>query len=412
MKTFRMLMGGLAAVLLVAACSGDDSTGPGDTGSDNEELVAGKPIKFTKLDVTKSNAKKGVTLIRTASEYKAFFGVKAPAGLFPKSWVLHYSMGTKSTGGYEVEPTQVNKTSTGGHKVKLSVTTHSPGAACLVPQMVTTPQVAVSFAAQSGVDTGVVELDAETDLCGGCNDVSDCPKIKMPCKTCDDGSKVCPQMTCDAGTCDLINTECPSAPAMCGGFANIQCPKGQTCVDNPNDSCDPNKGGADCSGICVTETKQICGGFAGLKCPSGQTCVDDPSDSCDPNKGGADCSGICVTKTPECTTAAQCKAPATAKICDDGTTVIAKATCDAGVCGIDFACPAPKMCGGFGNIKCDKGFYCGEDPNSECTKNGGADCSGICLKGEVCGNAICTAGTTCCNPLSSTCVKPGMVCAQ
>lgn len=39
-----------------------------------------------------------------------------------------------------------------------------------------------------------------------------------------------------------------------------------------------------------------CGGIAGLPCPSGLTCVDDPSDHCDPNAGGADCSGICVMK--------------------------------------------------------------------------------------------------------------------
>ncbi|MER5886197.1 hypothetical protein ABT160_20435 [Streptomyces sp. NPDC001941] len=37
-----------------------------------------------------------------------------------------------------------------------------------------------------------------------------------------------------------------------------------------------------------------CGGFAGLPCPEGFVCVDDPRDSCDPKKGGADCGGICV----------------------------------------------------------------------------------------------------------------------
>jgi len=36
----------------------------------------------------------------------------------------------------------------------------------------------------------------------------------------------------------------------CGGIANIACPAGSTCVDNPNDSCDPNHGGPDCGGIC------------------------------------------------------------------------------------------------------------------------------------------------------------------
>jgi hypothetical protein len=40
--------------------------------------------------------------------------------------------------------------------------------------------------------------------------------------------------------------------------------------------------------------KQLCGGIAGLPCPRGQFCIDDPCDDCDPAKGGADCSGICI----------------------------------------------------------------------------------------------------------------------
>lgn len=42
------------------------------------------------------------------------------------------------------------------------------------------------------------------------------------------------------------------------------------------------------------QPKQRCGGIAGTACPTGKMCVDDPSDDCDPAKGGADCSGICV----------------------------------------------------------------------------------------------------------------------
>lgn len=37
-----------------------------------------------------------------------------------------------------------------------------------------------------------------------------------------------------------------------------------------------------------------CGGFAGLECAEGFNCVDDPTDSCDPDSGGADCSGWCL----------------------------------------------------------------------------------------------------------------------
>lgn len=42
-----------------------------------------------------------------------------------------------------------------------------------------------------------------------------------------------------------------------------------------------------------------CGGIAGTPCPKGQLCVDDPGDDCDPDQGGADCIGICVKKS-EC----------------------------------------------------------------------------------------------------------------
>jgi hypothetical protein len=43
----------------------------------------------------------------------------------------------------------------------------------------------------------------------------------------------------------------PKGGQFCGGFAAIQCPEGLVCVDDPNDSCDPNAGGADCGGICI-----------------------------------------------------------------------------------------------------------------------------------------------------------------
>jgi len=36
-----------------------------------------------------------------------------------------------------------------------------------------------------------------------------------------------------------------------------------------------------------------CGGFVGVPCPGAGECVDDPSDDCDPQNGGADCTGLC-----------------------------------------------------------------------------------------------------------------------
>ena len=60
---------------------------------------------------------------------------------------------------------------------------------------------------------------------------------------------------------------------------------------------DPFKKGCglecDATGICVQN--KLCGGFGGIRCPdSRQVCVDAPNDGCDPQNGGADCSGVCV----------------------------------------------------------------------------------------------------------------------
>jgi hypothetical protein len=49
-------------------------------------------------------------------------------------------------------------------------------------------------------------------------------------------------------------------------------------------------------GECKKSEPQACGGIAGIRCPQGKICVDDPTDDCDPERGGADCPGICEAK--------------------------------------------------------------------------------------------------------------------
>ncbi len=61
-----------------------------------------------------------------------------------------------------------------------------------------------------------------------------------------------------------------AAGQFCGGIAGIACPAGQQCIDNPNDSCDPNNGGADCGGICVPEPPAP--SCDGVRCSSGNSC--------------------------------------------------------------------------------------------------------------------------------------------
>ncbi len=61
------------------------------------------------------------------------------------------------------------------------------------------------------------------------------------------------------------------------------------------DSTEPSSSSSESS---VSSSKKFCGGIAAFPCDAGQTCVDDPSDSCDPMNGGADCGGMCVTAIP------------------------------------------------------------------------------------------------------------------
>lgn len=60
------------------------------------------------------------------------------------------------------------------------------------------------------------------------------------------------------------------------------CPPNEICVTDPSTK----------QSFCVKPVE--CGGLVVKRCPKGQKCVDDPRDDCDPDDGGADCSGVCI----------------------------------------------------------------------------------------------------------------------
>ena len=73
-------------------------------------------------------------------------------------------------------------------------------------------------------------------------------------------------------------------PSFCGGIAGFECDEGYECVDDPNDACDPNMGGADCPGRCVEEADA-----PGMRCVGDRDCGEDGW--CRPDQNG---DAVCV----------------------------------------------------------------------------------------------------------------------
>jgi hypothetical protein len=122
------------------------------------------------------------------------------------------------------------------------------------------------------------------------------------CPTCTCNPDPCATVKCASGThCD--SGKCVPDPVVCPPVCAIACQFGNVLDANgcPTCACNPNPCGAvlcapgtHCdSGKCLSDGV-ACGGIAGKACPGFGKCVDDPNDSCDPNAGGADCAGICT----------------------------------------------------------------------------------------------------------------------
>jgi len=144
----------------------------------------------------------------------------------------------------------------------------------------------------NGADCGGVCAADETREC---RSEADCPHILAPCAVCPDGSFACPRSFCEDGQCGVAVESCPD-PGLCGGIAGFPCPDDHTCIDDPNDDCDPLHNGADCGGLCV---------------PNEQV-------------------------PPECSSDADCVQPAgPCRECPDGTFACPEAACVDGACRTD-----------------------------------------------------------------------------
>ncbi|MBK8241020.1 MAG: hypothetical protein IPK74_36340 [Deltaproteobacteria bacterium] len=124
---------------------------------------------------------------------------------------------------------------------------------------------------------GIEEPEPEGDACGGLQGL-----------TCadDEFCAFAPEQNC--GFADQLG-ECAPRPEACIALFDPVCGcDGQTY----GNSCNAASAGVSVAhdGACEI----FCGGFANLPCPEGMVCGDDPDDGCDPANGGADCGGICV----------------------------------------------------------------------------------------------------------------------
>jgi len=199
---------------------------------------------------------------------------------------------------------------------------------------------------------------------------------------------------CDS-RCWYFGDCCADAAELCGRDECRpwwdSCGEGYSCVAGHPNTCEPER--------------KFCGGIAAFPCDDGFVCIDNPDDGCDPQHGGADCGGICV---PECAPGAcgpQLGMPNW--LCDDGVTVAgptgnclpnAEGTCGWEVITCSDSCPT--TCGEFCPMAMDctlpegcqnPGCGC---PEAECSE---PKCPTTC--GEFCPMAMdCTLPEGCQNP--------------
>jgi len=245
--------------LLSAGCA-PGASGEGDTENASEDADA-LSVPFQVLNVSKSAAPSGLTILRKKSEYVAFFGQEPPAGVnFNQSWVIHYSMGIQNTGGYAASIVSIDRVGAPGNK-RLAIVAGDtvPGPNCIVTMALTNPQITVKIPKQNKS----IPIDQTFDLT-----ITDCGTVQNWC-----ASALCgPDTMCDefqdACVEDLF---CPRAKCANG----YECSEEQdACIGR---SCDPNDSNSCPSGF-ICDNNIVC---ITTPCPADFRCEPAPEVTCD-----------------------------------------------------------------------------------------------------------------------------------
>jgi hypothetical protein len=145
-----------------------------DAASESSDIT--QAVSFEVLDVTHEAPKAGLTVLKNGADYHAFFGADAPDVDFNRYWVVHYSLGKKSHGGFATRITAVLKTGPSSHRTLVVHTVdESPGDDCASTSAVEYPQFAVrikkqpSTPAEKAIAEAVVKSCSAFD-CGALED--------------------------------------------------------------------------------------------------------------------------------------------------------------------------------------------------------------------------------------------------
>jgi hypothetical protein len=197
-------------------------------------------------------------LITSPSDYERYFGHPAPEGIdWSRQWLVFYSAGVQSTGGYEAQIERIFVTGRVLHVVTVLV---RPGENCIVTQALSKPHVMVVFD-RPKVPVRHVRFSEREEV-----------------RNCDGGStSACAAVLCLTGTrCEEVDGEARCIPiATCGGLRGLTCPGAGRCVDDPNDRCELGLH-PDCSGMCVCDALAKClAGYRFDNSPAVCSCVPD-----------------------------------------------------------------------------------------------------------------------------------------
>ena len=139
------------ACLVMVACADQvgDQDVPEDGSTDRAEEAkadqADVPVTVFHDDIGARGQSPTRRLFTNAASYTSYFGHAAPASVdFDKEWVVFYSAGVQTSGGYEVAVDHV-RLSNSGATLKVTTRLTSPGLDCAAITVLTTPTVLVKF---------------------------------------------------------------------------------------------------------------------------------------------------------------------------------------------------------------------------------------------------------------------------